>query len=165
MCRHFREDFGLTTRVVRLHNVYGPHGAWRGGREKAPAAMCRKVIEAVPTGATGSEIGGAGRQTRSFMWIGDCIEGILRLADLDLPGPVNLGSSERVTIDRLADLAEALAGVRLARRYVLDAPRGVAGRSSDNTLLRELTGGWEPRTPLETGLAATYRWIEGEYRR
>jgi nucleoside-diphosphate-sugar epimerase len=163
MCRHFHEDFGLDVRVARFHNVYGPQGSWQGGREKAPAAICRKVIDAVHRGPKEIEIWGDGSQVRSFLWIGDAVEGVLRLLECEAPEPVNLGSSERVTIKQLVELAESFPGLTLERRYKLDAPRGVNGRSSDNTLLRKYTGGWEPPTLLRTGLAETYRWIEGEY--
>lgn len=158
MCRHFREDYGLETRIARFHNVYGPHGAWEGGREKAPAAICRKVLEATLSGADEITIWGDGKQTRSFQYVDDCVEGIDRIMHSGFVDPLNLGSSELVTIDQLVDLAEELAGVRLARRYDLRAPRGVAGRNSDNTLIREVLG-WEPSTPLRVGLERTYRWI------
>jgi nucleoside-diphosphate-sugar epimerase len=163
MCRHFSEDFGLQTRVARLHNVYGPYGTWRGGREKAPAAICRKVIDAVHRGTGRIEIWGDGRQTRSFTWIGDAIHGIARMMELDIPEPLNLGSSEMVTIDQLVDIVEAIAGVSLERSYRRDAPLGVSGRNSDNALIRKYMDGWEPRTPLREGLVETYRWIEKEY--
>jgi GDP-D-mannose 3',5'-epimerase len=162
MCRHFSEDFGLTTRVARFHNVYGPHGTWDGGREKAPAAMCRKVIEAKATGNLRIDIWGDGRQTRSFMWIDDCIRGIRAIMDSDITEPINLGSSELVSINELVDVVETIAGVKLARTYDPTAPRGVNGRNSDNTLIRARLG-WEPDTPLRVGLERTYAWIEGEY--
>jgi nucleoside-diphosphate-sugar epimerase len=158
MCRHFREDFGLETRVARYHNVYGPHGAWRGGREKAPAAICRKVAEAALTGSGRIEIWGDGRQTRSFTYIDDCVEGTLRIAGGDLADPVNLGSSELVTIDELVSTVEAIAGVELERVYDTSAPQGVRGRNSDNRLIREAFG-WEPRVSLREGLERTYPWI------
>jgi nucleoside-diphosphate-sugar epimerase len=158
MCRHFSEDFGLPTRVARYHNVYGPHGTWEGGREKAPAAICRKVAEAQLSGQDVIEIWGDGKQTRSFMYIEDCVEGTLRIMESDVTEPINLGSSEMVSIDELVDLVEDIAGVRLRRRYVPDAPKGVRGRNSDNTLIRERLG-WEPCTSLRTGLARTYHWI------
>jgi GDP-D-mannose 3', 5'-epimerase len=162
MCRHFLEDFGLETRVARLHNVYGPWGAWDGGREKAPAAICRKVVEAKDSGSHEIEIWGDGRQTRSFTYIGDCLDGIHRITHSEIREPVNLGSSELVSIDRLVDLVEEIAGVTLRRTYRLDAPRGVRGRNSDNTRIRRYLG-WEPNTPLRAGLVETYRWIEEQY--
>ncbi len=162
MCRHFREDFGLGTRVARYHNVYGPHGTWEGGREKAPAAICRKVIEAVASGSGAIEIWGDGEQTRSFMYIDDCIRGTLAIAESSILEPVNLGSSELVSINQLVDMVEDIAGVQLERRYKLDAPRGVNGRNSDNTRLRSYLN-WEPSTRLRDGLARTYAWIRAEY--
>jgi GDP-D-mannose 3', 5'-epimerase len=164
MCRHFREDFGIETRVARYHNVYGPHGTWEGGREKAPAAICRKVVEAVISGEHSIEIWGDGGQTRSFMYIDDCLEGTHRIMAGDVCEPLNLGSSELVSIDQLVDLVEAIAGVRLERYYDPDAPIGVAGRNSDNTRLRAAFG-WEPSLPLREGLERTYKWIHDEYAR
>lgn len=164
MCRHFREDFGLETRVARFHNVYGPHGSWDGGREKAPAAICRKVIAAKHSGRREIEIWGDGSQTRSFMYITDCLRGIQQIMASEIHEPINLGSSELVSINDLVDLAEEIAGVRLERKYQLDAPQGVAGRNSDNTRIRSYLD-WEPSIPLRTGLAETYRWIEAEYLR
>lgn len=164
MCRHFMEDFGLETRVARLHNVYGPHGTWDGGREKAPAAICRKVIEAKETGRHTIEIWGDGRQTRSFQYIDDCVYGAQAILASDIREPINLGSSELVTINGLVDMAEEIAGIRLERRYNLSAPKGVNGRNSDNTKIRSLLG-WEPTTRLRDGLERTYRWIHDEYRR
>jgi len=162
MCRHFREDFGLKTRIARYHNVYGPHGTWDGGREKAPAAICRKVIHAKATGDLDIEIWGDGRQTRSFMYIDDCVKGTLDIMHSDILEPINLGSSELVTINGLVDVVEEIAGVKLKRRYQLDAPKGVNGRNSDNTMiLREL--GWEPSIALRDGMERTYRWIHDEY--
>jgi GDP-D-mannose 3',5'-epimerase len=158
MCRHFREDFGLATRVVRYHNVYGPHGTYADGREKAPAAICRKVIEAKLSGRHDIEIWGDGEQTRSFMFIDDCLKGSCLIMDSDITDPVNLGSSEMVTINQLVDIAERIAGIKLRRRYDLNAPKGVRGRSSDNTLIRSLLD-WEPSVPLSDGLERTYRWI------
>ena len=158
MCRHFTEDFGLETRVARYHNVYGPEGTWTGGREKAPAAVCRKVAEAVITGREEIEIWGDGEQTRSFMYIDDCLEGTRRVMDGDWAEPVNLGSSESVTINQLVSVVEDIAGVKLHRRYALDAPRGVRGRNSDNTLI-EARYGWVPSTTLRDGLERTYAWI------
>lgn len=158
MCRHFTEDFGLQTRVARFHNVYGPLGTWTGGREKAPAAICRKVAEAIRDGTGEIEIWGDGMQTRSFMFIDDCIEGIRRIMNSDIRDPINLGSSETVSINELVSTAEQIAGVSLTRRYKSDAPRGVMGRSSDNTMILDRLG-WEPRTNLRSGLEITYKWI------
>jgi nucleoside-diphosphate-sugar epimerase len=163
MCRHFREDFGLETRVARYHNVYGPHGTYAGGREKAPAAICRKVAYAKLTGAREIEIWGDGEQTRSFLYIDDCLAGTLALMQSDVAEPLNVGSDRLVTINELADIVEEIAGVRLRRRYDLDAPQGVRGRNSDNTLVRRLVG-WEPRVSLEEGLERNYRWIEDRLR-
>jgi nucleoside-diphosphate-sugar epimerase len=157
-CRHFREDFGVETRVARFHNVYGPHGTWRGGREKAPAAICRKVIEAKLSGRHEIEIWGSGNQTRSFMYIDDCLKGIQMIAASDCVEPLNLGSDESVTINELVDIVEAIAGIRLVRRYDLTAPKGVNGRNSDNTLITERLG-WAPGIPLRDGLEKTYAWI------
>lgn len=162
MCRHFREDYGVQTRVARFHNVYGPLGTWEGGREKAPAAICRKVIHAKATGDHNIEIWGDGLQTRSFMYIDDCITGIHKFMDGDVVEPMNLGSDELVTINGLVDIVESIAGVKLERQYNLDAPKGVNGRNSDNTMiLREL--GWEPGIRLRDGLQKTHDWILGEY--
>jgi GDP-D-mannose 3', 5'-epimerase len=158
MCRHFREDFGLTTRVARFHNVYGPWGTYDGGREKAPAAICRKVIAAKLSGDHRIDIWGDGEQTRTFMYIDDCLEGTTRLMDSDIEEPINLGSDYLVTINQLVDIVEDIAGIKLERRYDLSAPTGVRGRSSDNTLIKELLG-WAPETSLQEGLAATYDWI------
>jgi GDP-D-mannose 3',5'-epimerase len=161
MCRHFREDFGLTTRVARFHNVYGPHGTWDGGREKAPAAICRKVLKAVLSGDHSIEIWGDGQQTRSFMYIDDCLHGIDLITDSDVTEPLNLGSSELVTIDRLVDIVEDIAGIRLKRNYNLSAPKGVNGRNSDNTRIQKLLD-WEPSIRLKDGLEKTYRWIHDQ---
>ena len=158
MCRHFREDFGLQTRVARYHNVYGPHGTWDGGREKAPAAICRKVIEAKLSGRHEIEIWGDGKQTRSFMYIDDCIYGTQRLMESDIIDPINIGSAEMVTINQFVDIAEEIAGIELERSYALTAPQGVRGRSSDNTLIQELLD-WEPSISLAAGMEQTYRWI------
>jgi GDP-D-mannose 3', 5'-epimerase len=162
MCRHFREDFGLYTRVARFHNVYGPWGTWYGGREKAPAAICRKVIEAKISGRHEIEIWGTGNQTRSFMFIDDCVKGIGLIMGSQIEEPINLGSSEAVTIDQLVDLAEDLAGIKLKRNYDLTAPKGVNGRNSDNTLIQKYLQ-WEPDTSLRAGLEKTYRWIYDQY--
>jgi GDP-D-mannose 3',5'-epimerase len=162
MCRHFREDFGLNTRIARFHNVYGPHGTWEGGREKAPAAICRKVAGAVVTGKHDIEIWGDGTQTRSFMYIDDCLKGIQSIMHSKILEPINLGSSELVSINQLADIAQDIAGIKLDRRHKLDAPRGVAGRNSDNTKIREYLG-WDPDTRLRDGMEKTYRWIYDEF--
>jgi len=161
MCRHFMKDFGLETRIARYHNVYGPYGTWDGGREKAPAAICRKVAQAKVRGTHDLSVWGDGEQTRSFMYIDDCIEGTLRLMRSNMREPVNLGSDRLISINGLVDIVESIAGVRLTRNYQLDAPEGVRGRNSDNTLLRS-TLGWEPSTNLLTGLTATYGWIEDQ---
>lgn len=162
MCRHFREDFSLQTRVARFHNVYGPYGTWEGGREKAPAAICRKVSAAVVSGKHEIEIWGDGTQTRSFMYIDDCIKGIRKIVQSDILEPINLGSSELVTINQLVDITEEIAGIKLKRCYKLDAPRGVAGRNSDNTRIREYLH-WEPDTRLRDGMEKTYRWIYAQF--
>lgn len=159
MCRHFEEDFGLQTRVARYHNVYGPLGTFEGGREKAPAAICRKVIEAKLSGRHEIEIWGDGRQTRSFMYIDDCTYGSQAILESDIHEPVNLGSSELVTINQLVDLVEEIAGIRLSRKYNLSAPKGVNGRNSDNTLIESYLG-WEPSIRLREGMAKTYSWVE-----
>jgi GDP-D-mannose 3',5'-epimerase len=158
MCRHFREDFGLQTRVARYHNVYGPNGTFEGGREKAPAAICRKVIEAKLSGSPHIEIWGDGHQTRSFMYIEDCLFGTQAIMESDIVEPINLGSNEVVTINQLVDIAEEIAGIKLQRSYNLSAPKGVNGRNSDNTLIKKYLG-WEPSTRLRDGLEKTYRWI------
>jgi GDP-D-mannose 3',5'-epimerase len=161
MCRHFEEDYGLQTRVARYHNVYGPLGTWTGGREKAPAAICRKVIEAKHSGSNQIEIWGDGKQTRSFMYIDDCTLGTRMIAESDIREPLNLGSDELVTINQLVDIAEEIAGLKLKRIYKLDAPKGVNGRNSDNTLIQEKLN-WAPSIKLREGLAKTYAWIENE---
>jgi nucleoside-diphosphate-sugar epimerase len=161
MCRHYEEDFGLQTRVARFHNVYGPDGTWTGGREKAPAAICRKVIEAKISGKHEIEIWGNGEQTRSFMYVDDCVKGSRMIMESDIHEPINLGSSELVSINRLVDIAESFAGIKLERKYNLNAPRGVNGRNSDNTLILERLG-WEPSTRLVDGLKKTYDWIESQ---
>ncbi len=162
MCRHFREDFGLTTRVARFHNVYGPFGTWEGGREKAPAAVIRKVIQAKESGKHQIEIWGTGKQTRSFMYIDDCVEGILKIMHSKIEEPINLGSNELVTINGLVDIVEKIAGIKLERKYDLSAPKGVNGRNSDNTKIQEYLG-WEPSIALRDGMKKTYDWIYSEY--
>jgi nucleoside-diphosphate-sugar epimerase len=161
MCRHFTEDFGFATRVGRYHNVYGPHGTYDGGREKAPAAICRKVIEAKLSGNHEIEIWGDGEQTRSFMFIDDCIYGTRMLMDSDVTEPINIGSAQLVTINELVSIVEEIAGVRLERNYNLDAPQGVRGRNSENSLIKARLG-WEPAIALEDGLEKTYAWIYDE---
>jgi nucleoside-diphosphate-sugar epimerase len=158
MCRHYREDFGVETRMARYHNVYGPHGTWTGGREKAPAAICRKTIEAKLSGRHEIEIWGTGNQTRSFMYIDDCLKGTQMILASDIVEPLNLGSDELVTINQLVDLAEDIAGIKLKRKYDVKAPRGVNGRNSDNTLIKQSLG-WAPGVQLRDGLEKTYRWI------
>ena len=161
MCRHFHEDFGLETRIARYHNVYGPNGTFDGGREKAPAAICRKIAEAVLSRSQEIEIWGDGEQTRSFMFVDDCIVGTQLIFDSDHSEPLNLGSSELVTINELVTIVEEIAGITVRRRYNLDAPQGVRGRNSDNTLIQERLG-WQPTIPLRVGLEKTYRWIYDE---
>lgn len=159
MCRHFSEDFQLATRVARYHNVYGPMGTYDGGREKAPAAICRKVAQAKLNGTREIEIWGSGEQTRSFMYIDDCMKGTHEIMESDaITFPINLGSAEKVSINRLVDIVERIAGIRLKRTYNLNAPKGVNGRNSDNTLIRKMLG-WAPSIPLEAGLERTYAWI------
>jgi GDP-D-mannose 3',5'-epimerase len=163
MCRHFREDWKTPTRVARFHNVYGPFGTWEGGREKAPAAMCRKVIEAKLSGKHEIEIWGDGQQTRSFMYISDCLHGIHAITDSnDFFDPINLGSAEGVTINQLVDIVEDIAGIKLKRNYNLNAPKGVNGRNSDNTLIKKVFN-WEPNTKLRDGMEKTYKWIYDQY--
>jgi len=159
MCRHFREDFVLESRIARFHNVYGPLGTWMGGREKAPAAIGRKVLEAKHSGRHEIEIWGDGHQTRSFMYIDDCTKGIVDLFGSNILEPINLGSSELVTINQLVDMAEDIAGIKLKRSYNLSAPKGVNGRNSDNTLIQRLLG-WEPSTRLRDGMEKTMAWID-----
>ncbi len=161
MCRHFEEDYGLISRVARYHNVYGPLGTYEGGREKAPAAMCRKVIEAKQSGRHEIEIWGTGNQTRSFMYIDDCTRGTQAILESDIHEPINLGSSELVTINQLVDIVEDIAGIKLDRKYNLGAPKGVNGRNSDNTLIQQYLG-WEPSIRLRDGMEKTYNWIESQ---
>ena len=164
-CQEYWAERGLRTAIARFHNVYGPFGTWDGGREKAPAAICRKVIEAKDTGDKRIVIWGDGHQTRSFMYIDDCLKGIDMISHCDelIATPINLGSSELVSIDDLVTLAEEIGGIRLEREHDLEAPRGVAGRNSDNTMIQRILK-WEPKTPLREGLARTYAWIEERYR-
>jgi len=159
MCKHFEEDFGLNVRIVRFHNVYGPFGTWDGGREKAPAAICRKIIEAQDNGTYEIEIWGDGEQTRSFMYIDDCLTGLDKLMASRFSDPINLGRNELVSINQLVDIVSDIADVKVRRRYNLRAPQGVRGRNSDNSLIREVLG-WEPEIDLRTGLERTYWWIK-----
>jgi GDP-D-mannose 3',5'-epimerase len=161
MCRHFREDFGLKTRIARFHNVYGPYGTYDGGREKAPAAICRKVVQAKIAGGKNIDIWGDGHQTRSFMYIDDCVKGTQMILNQDSIEPINLGSEEMVSINQLVDMVEEIAGIKLIRNHNLTAPQGVRGRSSDNTMMREIYG-WEPTHTLMAGLEKTYQWIFDE---
>ena len=158
LCVHFGEDFGMRTRIGRLHNVYGPHGTYDGGREKVPAALCRKVAMAKLSGATDIEVWGDGEQTRTFTFIDDAVMGMRMLMDSDVAVPLNIGSGELVSVNQLLDIVEEIAGTRLNRHYNTALPQGVRGRSSDNTLIRDLFG-WEPSTPLRVGMEATYAWI------
>jgi len=164
MCKHFEEDFGMEVRVVRFHNVYGPDGTWRGGREKAPAALSRKIIEAKESGNLKIEVWGDGEQTRSFMYIDDCITGLDKLMESDFSDPINLGRSELVSINQLIDIISEIAGVEVEREHNLDAPQGVRGRNSDNSLILDKLK-WEPEVDLRTGLAKTYAWIEEQIKR
>jgi nucleoside-diphosphate-sugar epimerase len=159
LCRHYREDFGLETRIARFHNVYGPEGTFDGGREKAPAAICRKVANAVQKNETQIEIWGDGNQTRSFMYIDDCLNGIEKIMHGDFADPINLGSSESVTINQLLEIVSSFTSKHFTKRHDLSAPQGVRGRNSDNTLIKEVFD-WEPTIPLEVGLKATYDWID-----
>jgi nucleoside-diphosphate-sugar epimerase len=161
MCRHFEEDFKVQCRVARFHNVYGPFGTWEGGREKAPAAICRKILEAKITGKNEIEIWGDGHQTRSFMYIDDCVKGMQAIFQSEIHEPINLGSDEIVTINHLVDTVEDIAGVKLRRNYNLKAPKGVNGRNSDNTKIKRYLN-WEPSILLKDGLSRTYAWIEQE---
>lgn len=160
LCLHYRDDYDLQTRIVRFHNIFGPLGTWEGGREKAPAAMCRKIAVAKLTGNHEIEIWGDGEQTRSFCYIDDCTEGIHRLMRSDFREPLNLGQDRMVTINGLADMVAGIAGIRITKRHI-EGPQGVRGRNSDNTLLRQVLG-WEPQISLEEGLARTYTWIEAQ---
>ena len=164
MCKHFEEDFGMQVRIVRFHNVYGPDGTWRGGREKAPAALCRKIIEAKKSDNLNIEVWGDGEQTRSFMYIDDCITGLDKLMESNFSDPINLGRSEMVSINELIDMISDIAGVKVERNHDLNAPQGVRGRNSDNSLILEKLS-WEPEVDLKTGLAKTYAWIEEQIAR
>jgi nucleoside-diphosphate-sugar epimerase len=163
-CQEYWAERELKTFIARFHNVFGPHGTWDGGREKAPAALCRKIIAAKDAEDHRIEIWGDGSQTRSFMYIADCIKGIDQIMHCDdlIATPINLGSSELISIDDLVTMIEVIAGVELERKYKLDAPRGVAGRNSDNTMIKQFLD-WEPNIPLREGMEETYTWIEGQY--
>jgi nucleoside-diphosphate-sugar epimerase len=165
-CEEYWHERGMKTAIARFHNVYGPHGTWDGGREKAPAALSRKVIEAVETGEKEITIWGNGEQTRSFMYIDDCVQGIDKIMHCDelIATPVNLGSSEMVSINELLTIIESIAGVKMNRKYDREAPQGVAGRNSDNTFIRKVLK-WEPATKLNQGLAETYAWISQQYKK
>ena len=162
LCTHYREDYGLDTRIVRFHNIFGEKGTWEGGREKAPAALCRKIATAKVTGNNEIEIWGDGEQTRSFCYIDDCVEGLYRLMRSDFVEPLNLGQDRMVSINERADIIASVAGIEIAKKYI-DGPMGVRGRNSDNSKLRSVLG-WEPRISLEDGLDRTYQWIEEEVR-
>jgi nucleoside-diphosphate-sugar epimerase len=162
LCMHYRNDYGIETRTVRFHNIFGENGTWEGGREKAPAAMCRKIAEANITGKNSIEIWGDGEQTRSFCYIDDCVEGIYRLMRSDFYEPLNLGQDRMVTINQLADIIAEISGIIITKKHI-EGPQGVRGRNSDNTKLREVLG-WEPEITLEDGLKTTYRWIEEQVR-
>jgi nucleoside-diphosphate-sugar epimerase len=159
LCRHYREDFALETRIVRFHNIFGPLGTYDGGREKSPAAICRKVAQA--DDGDEIEVWGDGRQTRSYCYVSDCVEGIHRLMESDFPEPLNLGQDRMVNIGELVDLVAAVAGKRIRKRHDRSKPQGVRGRNADLTLMRQVLG-WEPAVSLEEGLERTYRWIEGQ---
>ena len=164
MCRHFQEDYGLQVRIIRFHNVYGPHGTYNGGREKAPAAICRKIIEAKIKKKKKIEVWGDGKQTRSFMFIDDCIEGILRIFFSKFSDPINLGSSEKVSINQMIKIIEKIALIKVKKNYLLNKPKGVRGRSSDNKLIKKILN-WEPSIKLNEGLEKTYHWIYSEISR
>lgn len=161
LCEYAAHDTDLDVRVARFHNIYGPSGSWEGGKEKAPAAICRKVAEAIVTDSHEIEIWGDGEQRRTFCWVDDCVEGVRRLMASDYSSPVNIGSSELVSINELVSMVEDIAGVTLRRNYDLSAPTGVRGRSSDNALCRRVLDGWEPSTPLRVGMERLYSWVEG----
>jgi GDP-D-mannose 3', 5'-epimerase len=163
LCQHYREDYGIETRIVRFHNIFGPMGTWEGGREKVPAALCRKVAVAKLTGNPEVEVWGDGEQTRSFCYIDDCVTGLTKLMRSDYPDPLNLGQDRLVTVNQLAEMIAAIADIRIVKRHV-DGPQGVRGRNSDNTRLRQVLG-WEPEISLEDGLARTYAWIETQVRK
>jgi GDP-D-mannose 3', 5'-epimerase len=158
LCTHYREEYGLETRIVRFHNIFGPFGTWDGGREKAPAALCRKIAMAKLSGEHEIQIWGDGQQTRSFCYIDDCVTGIYKLMRSDYPNPLNLGQDRLISIDQLADIVANIAGIEIIKKHV-PGPQGVRGRNSDNTRLHQILG-WTPEITLEEGLASTYKWIE-----
>ncbi len=160
LCMHYKADYGIETRTVRFHNIFGELGTWEGGREKVPAALCRKIATAKLTGKREIDIWGDGEQTRSFCYINDCLEGIYRLMRSDHSEPINLGQDRMISINQLADIISKIAEIEITKAYI-DGPQGVRGRNSDNTRLKEVLG-WEPQISLEDGLAITYRWIEGQ---
>jgi len=162
MCRAYREDYGLHTVIARFHNIFGPYGTYEGGREKAPAALCRKVATAKDGDSV--EIWGDGKQTRSFLYVDDCVRGVWMLVEKDYPEPLNIGSDRLVTIDELADIIIKISGKKLKKVYDLSKPQGVRGRNSDNTKVMKVLG-WKPEVPLEKGLEITYRWIEEQIKK
>ena len=164
MCRHFQEDFNLETRVVRYHNIYGPLGTYNGGREKAPAALCRKIITSILDNQNEIDVWGDGEQTRSFLYIEDCVEATLNFFDSEFHGPINIGSEEKVSINEMIDKIEIISNKKVNRNYQLDKPKGVRGRNSDNTLIRKQLG-WNPKYNLRKGLEKTYNWIYSEIRK
>jgi len=164
MCKHFFEDFNIQVSVARFHNCYGPNGSWFGGREKAPAALARKFVEAKVNNSNKIEIWGNGEQVRSFMYVDDCLDGILKLIESDFRDPINIGSSEDVTINQMVDILENISGIKPERNYKLDAPRGVFNRNSDNTLIKKKLN-WEPSIKLKDGLKVTFDWIFEEYKK
>ena len=162
MCRHFKEDYGLETRVARFHNIYGPLGTFDGGREKAPAAMCRKIIEAKLKKINKIDVWGDGKQTRSFLYIEDCIDAVLKLFNSNFSDPINIGSDEKVSINQLIEIVEDIAKIKLEKNYQLEKPQGVKGRSSNNDLIKEVLK-WDYKFSLKSGIEQTYNWIENIY--
>jgi nucleoside-diphosphate-sugar epimerase len=163
MCRHYMEDYGIDTKVIRFHTIYGPNGTWEGGREKAPAALARKVINAKYTGETTIEVWGDGNQVRSFLYIDDCIDGIMKVFDSSIHGPINVGSETLISVNDMVSAYEKFAGIIVDRKYILDAPLGVRGRNSDSSMLKSL--GWTEKTEVYEGLRKTFEWIEEQYKR
>ncbi len=164
MCRHFLEDYGLDVKVARYHNIYGPHGTYDGGREKAPAALCRKIINSILSNQSNIDVWGDGKQTRSFLYIDDCIEATLKLFDSKHHGPINIGSEEKVSINEMIDKIEIISNKKVERNYQLDKPKGVRGRNSNNDLIRKLLN-WDPKFTLHEGLEKTYSWILSEIKK